>query len=91
MESLEGIFSTSVHFETHNRGKNTNFLSAFFGALGPGGFWPLAPQSSGQHLLFWLFFSCPCIMEGPDLDSFAGLSFLIFGLGINSASTCCVQ
>ena len=87
--SLEGIFSTSAHFETHNRGKNTYFSSVFFVAVGPGGFWPLAPPSSGQHPLFWLFSNCPGIIEGPDVNSFAGLSFLIFGLGINPASTCC--
>ena len=64
-------------------------LDAFFVALALCGFRALAPKKSGEHPLFWPVFNCTGTIEGPDVETFAGLSFFIFGLGLNSASTCC--
>ena len=61
----------------------------FFVALGTGGFGPLAPRASGQPPLFWLSIPCTWTMEGPGLDTYPGIIFFIFVLGMNPASTCC--
>ena len=62
----------------------------FFVALGTGGFGPLAPRASGQPPLFLLCIPCIWTIEGPGLDTYPGIIFFIFVLGMNPASTCCV-
>ena len=61
----------------------------FFVALGTGGFGPLAPRASGQPPLFLLCIPCIWTIEGPGLDTYPGIIFFIFVLGMNPASTCC--
>ena len=63
----------------------------FFVALGTGGFGPLAPRASGQPPLFLLCIPCIWTIEGPGLDTYPGIIFFIFVLGMNPASTCCEQ
>merc|ERR1739844_277329 len=63
----------------------------FFVALGTGGFWPLALRDSGQPPLFWLSIPCTWTMEGLGLNTYPGIIFFIFVLGMNPASTCCGQ
>ena len=63
----------------------------FFVALGTGGFGPLAPRASGQPPLFLLCIPCIWTIEGPGLDTYPGIIFFIFVLGMNPASTCCVD
>ena len=63
----------------------------FFVALGRDGFWPLALRDPGQPPLFWLSIPCTWTMEGPGLDTYPGIIFFIFVLGMNPASTCCAK
>ena len=84
-----GIYGTLGHSETHFRGENSAFLSAVFTAFELGGFRPLAPRKSGQPPLFLLFLYYILTIEGPWTNSFAGIVFWIYGLGIKPASTCC--
>ena len=84
-----GIYGTLGHSETHFRGENSAFLSAVFTAFELGGFRPLAHRKSGQPPLFSLFLYYILIIEGPWGNSFAGIVFWIYGLGIKPASTCC--
>ena len=69
--------------------KNGHFLSSLFVAVALGILRPLAPLASGQHPLFRLFFIHTGTIEGADAKSFAGTIFLMYGLGLNSVSTCC--
>ena len=71
--------------ESVEMGRNGHFLSCHFLALVISGFRALAPTKSGEHPLFWPVFNCTGTIEGPDVETFAGLSFSMFGLGLNSA------
>ena len=82
LESLDGDL---WHSETHFREEN----SVVFTAFELGGFRALAPRKSSQPPLFLLFLYYILTIEGPWTNSFAGIVFLIYGLGIKPASTCC--
>ena len=89
--SLEEIFGTIGPFETPYGGKNGHFLISLFVAVALGVLRPLAPLASGQYPLLRIFFIHAGTIEGADAKSFAGTIFLMYGLGLNSASTYCVR
>ena len=54
------------------------------------GFWPLALRDAWKHPLLFVSIHHIGTIEGPRLDSYPGIVFLILALGINLASTYCV-
>ena len=55
------------------------------------GFWPLAPADAGQPLLFLASMDCFRSILGPGLKSYLGIIFFLLALGMNLASTYCVE
>ena len=70
--------------------RNGVLLRALFVAFYQDGLRPLAPLASGQYPLLRIFSNHTGTIEGADAKSFAGTIFLMYGLGLNSSSTCCV-
>ena len=75
--------------ESVEMGRNGHFLSCHFLALVISGFRALAPTKSGEHPLFSRVFNHLHTKEGPGLEKCAGPVFFIYGIGLDSASTCC--
>ena len=84
------LLDTLKHILEEETAENGAFSSAVFTAFELGGFRTLAPRKSGQPPLFLLFLYYILTIEGPWTNSFAGIVFWIYGLGIKPASTCCV-
>ena len=70
--------------------KGANLQSYVFVVLDTNGFWPLALRDAGQPPLFLVSIHHIGAIEGPRLDSYPGIVFLILVLGMNLASTYCV-
>ena len=69
--------------------KGANLQSYVFVVLDTNGFWPLALRDASQPPLFLVSIHHIGAIEGPRLDSYPGIVFLILVLGMNLASTYC--
>ena len=67
----------------------TNLGSPLLVGLDSSGFWPLALRDAWEHPLFCGPIHYFGTIEGPRLDSYPGIVFLILALGKNLASTYC--
>ena len=85
------LYSPISTLESVEMGRNGHFLSCHFLALVISGFRALAPTKSGEHPLFTLVSNHLHTREGPGLEKSAGPVFFIYDIGLDSASTCCVQ